>query len=264
MLYSVLKDLFHNFRWLDVLDILIVSFLIYKILLMIKGTRILQVITGLVVFAVLYFVSMSLQLITVYELMNKILNYSFIIIIIIFQDDIRKMLARLGKTSFFTISLDRAESEHAIEEIVRACMNLARKNIGALIVMEQNMSLTEAIEVGVRLDAEISSDLIVSVFAPTAPVHDGAVVLTGNKITAAGCFLPLTRNPHIDKALGTRHRAAIGLTENTDAVVIVVSEELREVSVARDGQLLRNLDSPALRKTLAEIYGIKEAAYAKA
>jgi diadenylate cyclase len=262
--YSILKDLIHNFRWLDALDILIVSFLIYKILLMIKGTRVLQVLTGLVVFAVLYFVAMGLQLITIYELMNRILNYSFIIIIIIFQDDIRKMLARLGRASFFTTSLDRAESEHAIEEIVRACMNLARKNIGALIVMEQNMSLTEAIEVGVKLEAEISSDLIVSIFAPTAPVHDGAVVVTGTKISAAGCFLPLTRNPNVDKSLGTRHRAAIGLTENTDAVVIVVSEELREVSVAKDGQLMRNLDSPTLRKTLADIYGIKEAVYAKA
>jgi diadenylate cyclase len=263
VLYSVLKDLFYNFRWLDAVDILLVSYLVYKILLMIKGTRVLQVLTGLVVFAILYFVSMSLQLITVYEIMNRVLNYSFIIIIIIFQDDIRKMLARLGKASFFSISMDRAESGHAIEEIVKACMNLARKSIGALIVIEQNMSLTESIEIGVKLNAEISSDLIVSIFSPSAPVHDGAIVITGTNISAAGCFLPLTRNPNVDKSLGTRHRAAIGLTENTDALVIVVSEELREVSVAKDGQLSRNLDSPTLRKTLANLYGIKEAVYAK-
>ena len=260
----VLRDIITNFRWVDLLDIFIVFLIIYKVLLLIKGTRALQVLTGLVIFGVLYFMSIGLQLLTVHEIFSRLVSYIFIIVIIIFQDDIRKMLARMGKAPLFSLSSDRHESEHVIEELVKACISLSRKKIGALIVLEQNMSLTESVEIGVRMNAEINSDLLVSIFTPNAPAHDGAVIITEGKVRAAGCFLPLTRNPNIEKALGTRHRAAIGLAENTDAVVIVVSEEQREISVARDGRLVRALDGPALRKLLNELYGIKEVAHAEA
>jgi diadenylate cyclase len=254
----VLRDMVANFRWLDLLDIFIVYFIIYKLLLLMKGTRALQVLTGLVIFGALYFLSIGLQLLTVYELFSKFVSYLFIIIIIIFQDDIRKMLARMGKVPLFSMSSIRQENEHVIEELVKACLSLSRKKIGALIVIEQNMALTESVEIGVKMDAEVNADLIVSIFTPNAPAHDGAVIVTEGKIRAAGCFLPLTRNPNVDKSFGTRHRAAIGLAEHTDAIVLVVSEEQREISIARDGHITRGLDGPALRKALNEIYGIKE------
>jgi len=260
----VINDIVSNFRWLDILDIIIVFLIIYKLLLLIKGTRALQVLTGLVIFGALYFMSISLQLLTVHEIFSRFVNYLFIIVIVIFQDDIRKMLARMGKGPIFSMSAIREENEHIIEELIKSCISLSRKKIGALIVLEKNMALTESVEIGVKMDAEINSDLIVSIFTPNAPAHDGAVIVTDGKIRAAGCFLPLTRNPNVEKALGTRHRAAIGLAENTDAVVIVVSEEQREISVAMDGHLMRDLDGPALRKVLNEVYGIKEVIHAQA
>lgn len=260
----VIRDIISNFRWLDLLDIFVVFVIIYKLLLLIKGTRALQVLTGLVIFGAIYFMSISLQLVTVHEIFSRFVNYLFIIIIIIFQDDIRKMLARMGKAPLFSLSSARQESEHIIEEMVKACLGLSRKKIGALIVIEKNMSLTESVEIGVKMDAEINADLLVSIFTPNAPAHDGAVIITEGRVRAAGCFLPLTRNPNVEKTLGTRHRAAIGLAENTDAIVIVVSEEQREISVAMDGQLIRALDGPALRRILNETYGIKEAINAQA
>ena len=257
MLELIFKDVVANFRWLDVLDIFLAFLIIYQLLALMKGTRALQVLTGLVIVGLLYIISVTMGLATVNEILSRFFNYLFIIIIIIFQDDIRKMLAKMGKTPFFGLKAVQKQDEELVEQLVRSAVSLSRKRIGALIVLERSMGLSDSIEVGVKLDTSVNSDLMVSIFSTESPIHDGAVVIKDDRVVAAGCFLPLTRNANIDKALGTRHRAAIGLTENTDAVVIVVSEEQREISIAKDGELIRELDSPALRKHLYDILGMK-------
>jgi len=254
---TIIRDVVFNFRWLDILDILITYVIVYEILVLLKGTRAIRVLTGLVLVGVIYVVSLSLELITVNEILSRFFSYLLVIIVIIFQDDIRRVLAKVGRTPFFNFSSAQRENSEIVEQLVKTAISLSRKRIGALIVLEQSMGLTDSIEIGVKLNSDINSELIVSIFATNSPIHDGAVVIREGRISAAGCFLPLTRNPNIDKSLGTRHRAAIGLTENTDAVVVVVSEEQREISIAKDGELIRGLDSPALRKVLADIFGVK-------
>ena len=257
MFGTIIRDVVSNFRWMDILDIFIASVIIYEILVLLKGTRAIQVLTGLVLVGVIYVLSMALGLITVNEILSRFFSYLLVIIIIIFQDDIRRVLAKMGKTPFFNFSSAQKENTEIVEQLVKTAVSLSRKRMGALIVLEQSMGLTESIEIGVKLDSEVNSELIVSIFSTTSPIHDGAVVIREGRISSAGCFLPLTRNPNVEKSLGTRHRAAIGLTESTDAVVIVVSEEQREISVAKDGELIRGLDSPTLRKMLSDMFGVK-------
>jgi diadenylate cyclase len=253
----IFRDITANFKWFDVLDIAIAFFIIYQLLSLIKGTRVLQVLTGLVLVGLLYVVSVTLGLSTVNEMLSRFFNYLFIIIIIVFQDDIRKMLAKMGKTPFFGMKISQKSDEELVEQLVKSAVALSRKRIGALMVLERAIGLSDSIEVGVKLDTNVNSELMLSIFSTESPIHDGAVVIKEGRVTAAGCFLPLTRNTNVEKSLGTRHRAAIGLTENTDAVVIVVSEEQREISIAKDGELIRELDSPALRKHLNDILGVK-------
>ena len=257
MLELIFRDITANFRWMDILDIAITFVIIYKLLSLMKGTRALQVLTGLVLVALLYVISVTLGLATVNEILSRFFNYLFIIIIIVFQDDIRKILAKMGKTPLFGLRTAQKTEEELVEQLVKSTVALSRKRIGALIVIERSMGLNDSIEVGVKLDTSVNAELMLSIFSTESPIHDGAVVIKDGRITAAGCFLPLTRNINIDKALGTRHRAAIGLTESTDSIVIVVSEEQREISIAKDGELIRELDSPALRRHLNEILGIR-------
>lgn len=257
MIATIIRDVVSNFRWLDILDIFIAFLIIYELLLLLKGTRAIQVLTGLALVGVIYVMSMTLGLLAVNEILSRFFSYLLIIIIIVFQDDIRKVLAKMGNTPFFNLRSAQKENSEIVEQLVKAAVSLSRRRIGALIVLEQSMGLTESIEVGVKFDSEVNAELLVSIFTTNSPIHDGAVVVRDGRISSAGCFLPLTRNPNVEKMLGTRHRAALGLTENTDAVVLVVSEEQREISLSRDGELIRGIDSPTLRKLLGDIFGVK-------
>jgi diadenylate cyclase len=179
-----------------------------------------------------------------------------IAIIILFQPEIRRALAQMGETPFLQ-TLTPAEELKSLEEIVRATIALANRKIGGLIAIERETSLKDFIEIGVSLDARVSKEILLSIFHPTSPIHDGAVVIRGNRIVAAGCFLPIIMSPDISKSLGTRHRAALGLSEETDAVILVVSEETGMVSMAIQGKLETHLDMGTLRDTLTELFSVK-------
>lgn len=244
-----------SLRWQDVLDILIVSYLIYRIMLLIKGTRAVQMLVGIAVLIVIYFAARELEFLTLYWLLGSFLSSIFLIIIIIFQRDIRRALTQFGRTPFNKSS---KETLHVLAEVVKAAYLLSRDRIGGLIVIERRTGLKDFLESGQTLNAVVSHQLIYSLFLHNSPLHDGAVIIGHEKLAAAGCFLPLTRNPYISKHLGTRHRAAIGISEETDAVVIVVSEENGRVSLAQHGALTLDLDEKALRSRLDNIFLPKE------
>lgn len=248
-----LFDIFEGLRWLfDLVDILLVAFIIYRIILLIKGTRAVQMLLGLAVVFLVYLASRVFGLYTLHWLLDSFLSSIILVIIVIFQSDIRRALIHFGKNPFFTDDSYRDEDE-VLDEIVKACTSMAKKQVGALIVLERETGLNDFLEVGVELDAKVSSDLIVSIFLPYSPIHDGAVVIRKGRIARAGCFLPLTQNPDISKQLGTRHRAAIGLTELVDAAVIVISEETGRIAVAVGGKMTRELDAAALRRVLKRL-----------
>jgi len=244
-------DVFANFRLLDLVDIGIIAFLIYRIIDLIRGTRAVQMLIGLAVVFLTYLSSQVFQLYTLNWVLDNFLSSILLVIVVIFQNDIRRALAQVGSGPFF--ARERRMQSQDLEEIVRAAVVLASKRIGALIVIEREVGLSEYMEIGTRLDARISKELINSIFVPSSPIHDGALVIQKGRITAAGCFLPLTSNPYVSKALGTRHRAAIGITEETDAVVIVVSEEEGKISLVRGGRITRDLDAGTLRGMLQQL-----------
>jgi uncharacterized protein (TIGR00159 family) len=235
----------------DTLDILIVALAIYWLLLLIRGTRAVQIILGLAILLAVSLASQLFEFITLSWILGNFLGYAVIIIIVLFQPDIRRALARVGGGFFRSFS--RYEESQLLEEIVRAAQALARKRVGALVVLERETGLDDQIEAGVRLDATVTKDLLTSIFLPYSPLHDGAVVLQGGRIAYAGCVLPLTLRADLPEGLGTRHRAALGITEETDAVVIVVSEESGSISVVVGGELVRDLDAPQLRVALHDI-----------
>lgn len=246
-------DVLKNFRWLlDLLDIVIVAFIIYRIILLIKGTRAVQMLLGLAVILIVYVASQVGGLYTLHWLLDNFLSSIILVIVVIFQNDIRRALMHVGRNPFFADLSYREETE-VMEELVKACVNMASKRIGALIVIEREAGLKDFLEVGVEIDAKVSSDLIASIFLPYSPIHDGALVIQQGRLTRAGCFLPLSRNPEISKTLGTRHRAAIGLTDLVDAVAIVVSEETGKISVVVGGRITRDLDSTSLKRVLKRL-----------
>jgi uncharacterized protein (TIGR00159 family) len=247
-----LESLSH-LRWLlDLLDIALVAFIVYRIILLIKGTRAVQMLLGLAVVILVYFVSSFAGLFTLHWILDNFLSSIIIVIIVIFQADIRRALIHVGRNPFFA-EMTRDEGGEVLDELVKACVGLAAKRIGALIVIERETGLKDFLEIGVEIDAKISSDLINAIFIPYSPIHDGALVIQQGRLARAGCFLPLTQNPDVSKALGTRHRAAIGLTEMVDAVVIVVSEETGKISVVVGGKITRGLDSTVLRRVLLRL-----------
>jgi len=185
-------------------------------------------------------------------LLQNLLGWSLILVFIVFQNDIRRALTQVGTGPLFS-SADRIAQSQAVEELVKGVTAMASRRVGALIVLQNEVGLNEYIEVGTRLDAQVSKELVASIFIPGSPIHDGALIIQHGRITAAGCFLPLTTNPTVSKTLGTRHRAAIGLTEETDAVAIVVSEEDGMVSLVREGKITRDVDASALRTTLQRL-----------
>jgi len=232
-----------SFTFTSIVDILLVATFVYYLLYLLKGTRSGRVAFGIVMLIMLYFIADLFQLQTMSWLLQNFLTYIVIAIIVIFQADIRKALATFGRNPFLDFFRIREKSTGYLVELQRAVNLLAQRTIGALIVIERELELKNLIETGVRLDAEIKSDLLLSIFNPRSPLHDGAVILTQGRIASAGAILPLSSRPDISKGFGTRHRAALGLSEESDAVVIVVSEEQGSVSIAFDGRLTK-LDTP--------------------
>lgn len=241
----------------NLLDVLLVFIIFYGLLKLLQRTRSLPVLVGMVVFVVLYWLATVQELTTLEFVLRSALPYIGIAIIVLFQSEIRQALVYFGnRLRLPEIRRGRKlMGESVYDEIVLAVMTLATSRIGALIVIERSVSLHSIAESGVRLDARISYDLLVTIFNPSTPLHDGAVIIRNEKISAASVFLPLTKNPEISRELGTRHRAAIGITEDTDAVVIVVSEETGIISFAESGQIRRNLDAATLRVLLLSSVG---------
>lgn len=237
----------------DTVDILIVAAGIYWLLLLIRGTRAIQILVGLIALIALSLASELFQLAALGMILERFLGSAVLIIVILFQADIRRALARVGRGFFPSFS---AEQElQVVEEIVRSAGALSQRRHGALIVLERESNLGDLIEAGVTVDARLSKDLLTSIFQPTSPMHDGAVLIQEGRVSSAGCILPLTLRTDLPEGLGTRHRAAIGITEETDALVVVVSEETATISVVLGGELLRGLDAPRLRVVLREILG---------
>jgi diadenylate cyclase len=245
--------------WWDLLDILIVSILVYELLKLIRGTRAVQMAVGIAAIVGLFYLSTGLQLETVNWLIRNIVGYVVFAAIVLLQADIRRALVHLGRGRLFRRLDRKAADEETIEELVVATTTLSAKTIGAIIVIERSIGLRNYIESGIPLDAKLTYDLLVSVFQPTSPLHDGAVIVQGDRVAAAACFLPLTINPKLSRELGSRHRAAIGVTEENDAVAIVVSEESGKISIVEDGELEHNIDGERLRVRLRSVVTVRRA-----
>jgi diadenylate cyclase len=237
-------------------DIALLAFLIYRFLLAIRGTRALQMAVGLAVITLSYPISNKLGLRAVSHVLGYVVQHWFLLVVIVFQSDIRRALMRIGRRTFFSSARTVRES-HVIEETVSAAAALAQRRIGALIVFERDASLDEFVQAGTVLQAEVSSDLIYSIFIPSFenPMHDGALIIREGRIWQAGAFLPLTSSPRVDRSLGTRHRAAIGISEDTDAVVLIVSEERGTMSLCFQGNMVRNLDQGSMTEALLGLFG---------
>lgn len=254
-----MSEILKEYRWLlDILDILLMSLILYRLLLIIKGTKAVQMLIGLGLLLVASLASRYLELFTIDWLVQSFWAQIVIVMIVLFQPEIRRALAHMGEAQFLS-SFAKAEELKSLEEIVRATISLANRKIGALIVIERDTSLKDFVEVGTPLDAKVSKELLLSLFHPTSPIHDGAVVINGNRIAAAGCFLPINLSSELSKSLGTRHRAGIGLTEETDAVAIIVSEETGIISLAIGGRLESRLDMGGLRDILTDLFTVSRA-----
>ncbi len=233
----------------DIVDILIVAFLIYRILLYLSETRALQILVGLLLLLVLSVIAKFFHLYTLSFIFNNFITIGIFALLVIFQPEIRRILARIGEKQFGIFSSEE-EAEKVIEEIVRACAVMSEDRIGALIVIEREVNLDNYIESGTVVNGEISKELLITIFWPGTPLHDGATIVRKNRLYKAGSFLPLSLNPNLPQTVGTRHRAAIGITEETDAVAVTVSEETGAISVSYSGKLIKNLDPPKLKKVL--------------
>jgi diadenylate cyclase len=242
----------------DIIDIVIVTVAIYHILKFFKNSRAMNVLKGVALLIVALAVASWLHLPTVEWLLSSMLTSGIVIVFVLFQPEIRTVLENFGRVQFSDNKKGDTDIESTVGEIVAACDNLSRKHIGALIVFENSSSLNDIAETGTRLDASISQGLIENVFEPNTPLHDGAMIISGEKIVAASCFLPLSENSNVDKALGTRHRAALGMSERSDATILIVSEETGVISVAKNGRFTRYLDLENLKNLLTELYTPKE------
>ena len=236
--------------WLDLVDVAIVAFLIYEALKLIRRTRAVQMGIGVGLVFLLYYISGLAPLPTVNWLIRAMFGYVVFAAIVLFQTDIRRALSRFGQAPFVRYLARSTTSDETIEEVVTSATMLSQRRIGAIIAIEREIGLRTHIESGIPLDSTVTYDLLLSIFSPESPLHDGAVILQENRLAAAACFLPLTVNPRLSRELGTRHRAAIGLTEESDAVALVVSEESGVLSLAQDGQIERDLAPDQLRYRL--------------
>lgn len=223
-----LKELFLNLRVRDIIDILIVALAFYKLFLLIRETRAEQLTKGILALFLFTKLSEWIELYTVYWILEKAMTVGILALIIVFQPELRRALEYIGRSNFFTKSFIEIKGEslsEVVDEIVEAVASLSRQKIGALIVMERATGLSEVVETGTKIDGKVSSDLLINIFIPNTPLHDGAVIIKEDMVKAAGCFLPLTENTSLSKDLGTRHRAALGISEKSDSLSIVVSEE---------------------------------------
>ncbi len=243
---------------IDIIDIFIVGTVLYQILKLFKNTKAIHVFKGLALLVLALAIASWIGLPTITWLLSSIFTSGIIVVVILFQPEIRLLFENFGRGKLADSFSHSADTEKTVNEFMSALNRLAKRKVGALIVFEQKTDIKDIIASGVALNAEISSGLIENVFEPNTPLHDGAMIITGSKISAAGCFLPLSENPNIEKTLGTRHRAALGMSEHSDSIVIVVSEETGVISSARNGNLNRYLDSDALRALLTEIYSQPE------
>lgn len=251
-------EILAELNWFTLIDILCISFVIYKLLLIIRGTRATQMVFGLLILMLATFLAKWANLRAIHWLLQNFWTIWVLAIIILFQPELRRALAQVGHRHFFE-AFHKLEKGTLIEEIVRTSLALASKKMGALIVLEGDTKLENYVEAGTALDANVSRELLLSIFnSRGGPLHDGAVIISKGKVAFAGCFLPLASELQQGKELGTRHRAAVGLTEETDAVVIVVSEESGNISIAREGNLTVNLDSITLRRNLEDLLQTKK------
>jgi len=239
----------------SLVDISIVSYLTFKIIQLVKETRAWQLVKGIVVILITTLISQALELRTLYYILSKTIELAGFALIVVFQPELRRGLEQIGRSNFkdffkFDEKDDAINTTYTIEEIVKATTELSRTMTGALIVVERETKLGEIINTGTRLDSNVSAELIINIFTPNTPLHDGALILRDNKLKSAACFLPLTDNPNLSKELGTRHRAALGITEVSDCIAVVVSEETGKISYALNGGLTRNLTPDILRKAL--------------
>jgi len=232
----------------DSLDILVVAIGIYWLLMLIKRTRAVQILVGLMALIAARPLADSLHLMTLSWILDNFLSSAVLIFIVLFQSDLRRALARVGR-GFFPRLSERQETQ-MLEEVVRACQILSQKRVGALIVLEREIGLEDLIEEGTPIEGAVTKELLISIFLPYSPLHDGAVIIEEGRVISAGCILPLTLRTDLPEGVGTRHRAAVGITEETDAVVIVVSEETATISVVMAGEMTRGLDAPQLRVVL--------------
>ncbi len=227
----------------NVIDILLVWFVVYKLITLIKGTKAVQLLKGIFFIVIAYLITQALNLETLGWIMQQVLNWGFLAIIIIFQPEMRRALEQLGRGKLFSSSTLNEESERnrLIEAMVKSVSYMAKRRIGALISIERETGLSEYIETGISMNSDITSELLINLFIPNTPLHDGAVIIQRNRIAAAACYLPLSESPFISKELGTRHRAALGISEVTDAITVIVSEETGAISLTANGDLHRNL-----------------------
>ncbi|WP_457642528.1 diadenylate cyclase CdaA [Persephonella sp.] len=245
-----------SIKWYDIIDILIVAIIIYYLLKFLIGTRGWQILIGIFFILSLWLLAKILQLRTVEWIFDNLWTIGIFLLIVVFQPEIRRGLAKIGETGIFKgLFLSRKK---IIDEVIRAATFMAERKIGALIVFERTIDLDNYTEGCVKLNADLSLELLISIFIPQTPLHDGAAIIRDQKLALARCFLPLTINPNIPKNIGTRHRAAIGITEETDAVALVVSEERGEISLAVDGKLYKGLDPLTLRNKLITLLGIEK------
>jgi len=249
-------ELFHyeflRFTFFDLIDIIVVSYIIYKILILIRGTRSAQIVTGLTFLLLIAFLSFWFNLEGLKWLFRNLATVGFIVLVIIFQPEIRGALAQIGHSRFFRHFI-RFEGSQSMDELVKGIIRLSELRYGALVVMQRAVGLRNIIETGREVKAPLTSELLITIFTPYTPLHDGAVVVRGDDIVAAGCVLPLTQNPRFDQPFGMRHKAAVGITEESDAVCLVVSEETGAISVAYRGILKRDLEKLNLKETLLSI-----------
>lgn len=241
----------------QIVDVAVVAYLVYRGMMIIKGTRATPMLVGFAFIVLIYFLAQWAHLPTVSWLLGNILASILLVMVIVFQDEIRRGLTKMGLQPLFRRP-GKTLYDKSIEDITLVCSRLSERRLGALIVVQREVGLDEFLEDAVTLDAEISRKLLYSIFVKDSPLHDGAVVIEGGRIKAAGCLLPLSFNPDLDPNLGTRHRAALGLSERSDALVIIVSEESGAISLARDGRLVRNLDASTLRDSMHRLLAAGE------
>lgn len=238
----------------DILDILVVTYVIYKLMMVIRGTKAVQLLKGIFVILLVWALSYLLGLKTLQWLVNQAITYGLLAIIIIFQPELRRALEQLGRGKFFSRGQSPEEEtlEKNVEAITKATYYMSKRRIGALMSIERETGMGDYVETGIPLYAKLSKELLINIFIPNTPLHDGAVIIKESEIIAAACYLPLSESPFISKELGTRHRAAIGISEVTDSITVVVSEETGQVSLAKNGELLRNIAEKELREILQQ------------